>query len=70
MVPHQLKFNGGDCHIYINQIDGVKEQLKRETFDLPKLKLNNNSIFDFKYEDIEIVNYDERIKTIKFPLSN
>jgi thymidylate synthase len=70
MIPHQLKFNGGDCHIYLNQIDGVKEQLTRETYNLPKIKLHNNSIFDFKYEDIEIVNYDERIKTIKFPLSN
>jgi len=70
MVPHLLKFNGGDCHIYMNQIDGVKEQLTRDTYKLPKIKLNNKSIFDLKYEDIEILDYDERIKTIKFPLSN
>lgn len=70
MVPHQLKFNGGDCHIYMNQIDGVKEQLYRETYKLPKIKLSNNSIFDLNFEDIEIIGYDERIKTIKFPLSN
>jgi len=65
-----LKFNGGDCHIYMNQIDGVREQLLRDTYNLPKLKLHNNSIFDLKYDDIEIINYDERIKNIKFPLSN
>jgi thymidylate synthase len=70
MVPHQLKFNGGDCHIYMNQIDGVKEQLHRETYKLPKIKLLNNSIFDLEYDDIQITKYDERIKTIKFPLSN
>ena len=70
MVPHMLKFNGGDCHIYTNQIEGVKEQLKRETYDLPKIKLNNSSLDELKYEDIIIEDYDDRIKTIKFPLSN
>jgi thymidylate synthase len=70
MVPHLLKFSGGDCHIYINQIDGVKEQLKRETFDLPNIELKNNSLEDLKYEDIEITGYSKEIKTIKFPLSN
>jgi thymidylate synthase len=70
MVPGDLIFNGGDCHIYLDQVDGVKEQLKRETYQLPKIKLHNNSIFDFKYDDVEIIGYDEKIKTIKFPLSN
>ena len=69
MVPNDLIFSGGDCHIYLNQIKGVNEQLKRETFKLPKLKLHNKSIFDFKYEDIEIINYKSS-PTIQFPLSN
>jgi thymidylate synthase len=69
MVPNRLIFNGGDCHIYLNQIDGVKEQLKQETYKLPKLILKNDSIFDLKFEDIEIVDY-ESAPTIKFPLSN
>lgn len=69
MVPHELKFNGGDCHIYLNQIEGVNEQIKRETFHLPKIKLHNKSIFDLKYEDIEIVDYIPS-PTIHFPLSN
>ena len=69
MVPNDLIFSGGDCHIYLNQIKGVNEQLKRETFKLPKLKLHNKSIFDFKYEDIEIINYKSS-PSIKFPLSN
>jgi thymidylate synthase len=69
MVPNELIFSGGDCHIYVNQIKGVKEQLKRDTFKLPKLKLSNESIFDLKYEDIEIIDY-KSCDTIKFPLSN
>jgi thymidylate synthase len=69
MVPHLLKFNGGDCHVYLNQIDGVKKQLKAETFKLPKIKINNSSIFDTKFEDIEIVGYKSS-PTIQFPLSN
>lgn len=69
MIPNDLIFSGGDCHIYSNQIQGVKEQLKRETYKLPNLKLNNKSIFDLKYEDIEIFDY-KSCDTIKFPLSN
>ena len=40
MVPDELIANMGDCHIYSNQIDGVKEQLTREPFELPKLNIN------------------------------
>lgn len=69
MVPNDLIFSGGDCHIYLNQIKGVNEQLKRDTFKLPKLKLHNESIFDLKYEDFEILDYKSS-PTIQFPLSN
>lgn len=69
MVPNELIFSGGDCHIYTNQIKGVNEQLKRETFKLPKLKLHNKSIFDLKYEDFEIQDYTSS-PIIQFPLSN
>ena len=37
MVPDELITNMGDCHIYLNQIEGVKEQLTREAYPLPKL---------------------------------
>ena len=69
MIPHQLKFTGGDCHIYLNQVDGVKEQLQRNTHDLPKLVLSNTSIDELKYDDIKIVDYKSE-PTISFPLSN
>ena len=49
----------GDAHIYSNHFEQVKEQLSREFYELPTLKLNPKitSIFDFTYEDIEIENY-------------
>ena len=40
MVPDELIGNLGDCHIYENQIQGVKEQLTREPFALPTLNIN------------------------------
>lgn len=62
----------GDCHIYLNQLDGVKEQLTRNPhkFDLPFLELNPmiKNIDDFKYEDFKIINYQSYDK-IQMPLS-
>ena len=50
----------GDAHIYSNHFDQVKLQLKREPKKLPKLKITRNvkNIFDFKFDDFEISNYD------------
>ena len=50
----------GDAHLYINHLEQAKLQLSREVMGLPELKLSSNvdNIFDFKFEDIEIVNYE------------
>lgn len=50
----------GDAHIYLNHIEQVKLQLSREPKKLPSLKLNKKvkSIFDFKYEDFVLENYE------------
>ncbi len=50
----------GDAHLYSNHMEQVDLQLTRDVRPLPKLKLNPeiDSIFDFKFEDIEIVDYD------------
>lgn len=50
----------GDAHLYLNHIEQTQLLLQREPKPLPKLKLNPNikNIFDFKFEDIEIIGYD------------
>jgi len=50
----------GDAHIYNNHMDQVKLQLSRDTKALPTMKINPEvkNIFDFKFEDFELINYD------------
>lgn len=49
----------GDTHLYLNHLDQAKLQLTRQPYPLPQMKLNPKvtSIFDFKYEDFELLNY-------------
>ena len=60
MVPNEFIWTGGDCHLYDNHSEQVDELLKRNPKDLPSVKLNPDikDIFEFKFEDIELVNYD------------
>jgi thymidylate synthase len=52
-------WTGGDCHIYSNHLEQVKLQLTRKPYPLPQLIMRRtpNSIFDYEFEDFEIVNY-------------
>lgn len=60
----------GDTHIYLNQLEGVKEQMSREPMPLPTLWLNPDikSIDDFKMSDIELRNYQSH-GTINYPFA-
>ncbi|MDO5030148.1 MAG: thymidylate synthase [Corynebacterium sp.] len=52
-------WTGGDCHIYDNHIEQCKLQVSREPRPYPTLKLRKaDSIFDYAYEDIEVIGYD------------
>ena len=78
MVPDELIANMGDCHICLNQIDGVKEQLTRTPYELPKLAISNQVNFNEGIDeflnsclitDFTIEGYQSH-PTIKMPLSN
>ena len=76
MIPDELIGNLGDCHIYKNQIEGVKEQITRTPYELPKLNIKlhfeNKPSFvpdQWLVNDFTIENYQSHSK-IKIPLSN
>ncbi|NQZ86328.1 MAG: thymidylate synthase [Colwellia sp.] len=60
----------GDAHLYLNHMEQVNEQLSRSPLALPKMKINPeiDSIFDFTFEDFELVNYEFH-PHIKAPIS-
>ncbi|WP_144698279.1 thymidylate synthase [Fictibacillus phosphorivorans] len=60
LKPGEFVHTLGDAHIYTNHLEQVELQLTREPKPLPKMKINPNvtSIFDFTYEDFELVDYE------------
>jgi len=54
----------GDAHLYLNHLDQAKEQLSRTPYPLPKMQLNPavKSLFDFKYEDFTLTDYQSHPK--------
>ncbi|MBT2644458.1 thymidylate synthase [Bacillus sp. ISL-41] len=60
LEPGEFVHTFGDTHIYMNHLEQVKLQLTRDPKPLPQMKINPEvkSIFDFKYEDFELVNYE------------
>jgi thymidylate synthase len=53
-------WTGGDCHLYLNHLEQAEEQLSREPLALPRLAIKRRpeSIFDYQFEDFEILNYE------------
>ncbi|MET3727294.1 thymidylate synthase [Fictibacillus halophilus] len=60
LKPGEFVHTVGDAHIYTNHLEQVELQLTREPKPLPKMKINPNvtSIFDFTYDDFELVGYE------------
>ena len=57
-----------DAHIYVNHIDGLKEQLTRKPLPLPTLEIADKSFWDLKFEDFILKNYQHH-PAIKFPVA-
>jgi thymidylate synthase len=86
MIPDELIANMGDCHIYLNQIEGVKEQIGREPYPLPKLLCLDEFHYLMDKELVGEIPFSEKIEkfrpdfftlenyqshpSIKMPLSN
>ncbi len=71
MIPDELIGNLGDTHLYSNHIEQAKEQISRESYDLPKLKTNVkiDGICCNVPDDFELIGYQSH-PAIKAPLSN
>jgi thymidylate synthase len=63
-------WTGGDCHIYSNHFEQVREQLSREPYPYPKLVISRRppTLFDYRYADFELVDYQAHPR-IKAPIA-
>ena len=66
--PGELIGRFGDIHLYNNHIEQAKEQINRDSFDLPKLDLIYNDIYSGDF-DVKLIDYKSH-PAIKAPLSN
>jgi thymidylate synthase len=70
LEPGDFIHTFGDVHLYSNHMEQAKLQLSRQPFDLPVMKINRDvkDIFNFKFEDFELVNYQHHAH-IKAPVA-
>ena len=70
LEPGEFIHTLGDAHLYLNHLEQTEEQLSRDPYPLPVMKLNPEirSIFDFTYEDFELVGYQSH-QHIKAPVA-
>lgn len=70
LVPHEIVVSIGDLHAYNNHMEQIRTQLEREPRPLPTLKIRRKpaSIYDYKFEDFEILDYDP-YPAIKAPIA-
>lgn len=68
LTPGVFTHTMGDAHIYLNHLEGLEEQLKREPKKLPQLKIAQKPFWDLTFEDFELVGY-EHDPFIKFKVA-
>jgi thymidylate synthase len=59
LAPGDFVWTGGDCHLYLNHLEQAREQLTREPYPLPRLRVARKpaSIFDYRFEDFDLLDY-------------
>ncbi len=68
LTPGVFTHTIGDAHIYQNHLEGLQKQLERKPGRLPDVEIPNKSLFDLKFEDFTLKNYDHQ-GFIKFPVA-
>jgi thymidylate synthase len=70
LLPGEFVWTGGDVHLYSNHLEQAKLQLSRKPFPLPQLNIKRKapSLFEYQFEDFEIVNYQSH-PSIKAPIA-
>jgi len=70
LLPGDFVWTGGDVHLYTNHLEQARLQLSRKPFPLPQLNIKRKpaSIFEYQFEDFEIVNYQSH-PSIKAPIA-
>jgi thymidylate synthase len=69
LLPGDFVWVGGDCHIYGNHVEQVREQLSREAYEFPTLELAPaDSLFDYTFEHFKVVGYQHH-PTLRAPVA-
>lgn len=68
LVPGIFTHTLGDAHIYLNHVDGLREQITRKPYPLPKLTIPQKPFWDLQFEDFKLENYQFH-PFIKFPIA-
>ncbi|BCJ42240.1 thymidylate synthase [Actinoplanes ianthinogenes] len=69
LIPGDFIWVGGDCHIYDNHVDQVREQLTREPYPFPSLEIAAApDLFSYRFEDFQVVDYRHH-PAIKAPVA-
>jgi thymidylate synthase len=70
LEPGEFIWTGGDCHIYLNHVEQVKEQLTRDPYPFPTLHLRKApSIFEYQMDDIDASDGYQHYPAIAAPIA-